>query len=384
MELLFDGKAVRATEPEDVGTLSNGFFGKMKGGELLLSPEEALYLVDMRNAVCRNARGKALPFNFLAKKFQGKSPRLLPRYLTYKDWRERGLVLVDASTLLGRYPGKSVQEYKGGSPPEVKGKMGGVFFPESLMCTVDDSAKGKEIYEKWWFGQYGSYKAAHRGKISKLDVFETLYLSKKGNLRLENSTLKKVGEAASSRMKYFDEICGVYEDWRENGFVVKTGFKFGTHFRIYFPGAAPGRGEKGWTHSKHVLHVFPRRSRMLTSEWARAIRLAHSVRKTFILAIPGKKTAKKRGADFALYHRKGGEACNPKNSDPRYLMLSLSEDEYLGGIELSAALVECGERGLELVVAIADRETSVTYYLIKRIRLPHSRYEYFEIEWLNP
>ena len=144
MELLFDGKAVRATEPESVGILSNGFFGKMKGGELLLSPEEALYLVDMRNAVCRDARGKALQFNFLAKKFQGKNPRLLPRYLTYKDWRERGLVLVDASTLLGKYPGKSVQEYQGGSPPKVKEKMSGVFFPESLMCTVDDSAKGKE------------------------------------------------------------------------------------------------------------------------------------------------------------------------------------------------------------------------------------------------
>jgi tRNA splicing endonuclease len=165
--------------------------------------------------------------------------------------------------------------------------------------------------------------------------------------------------------------------------VIKTGFKFGSHFRVYFPGASPAK-EGEWLHSKHVLHVFPRRSKLLISEWARAIRLAHSVKKTFILAVPGKKSKSVRTCDFALYHRKGAECENPRTGEPSFLALALTEDEYLGGVEFAQALGECSERGLELVIAIADRETSVTYYLIKKISLPGSKFDYFEIQWLNP
>jgi len=74
----------------------------------------------------------------------------------------------------------------------------------------------------------------------------------------------------------------------------------------------------------------------------------------------------------------------PKDGEPSFLMLSLSEDEYLNGEELASALKTCAERGLDLLMAIADRESSVTYYLIKRIELPGSKYEYYEIEWMQP
>jgi len=165
--------------------------------------------------------------------------------------------------------------------------------------------------------------------------------------------------------------------------VVKSGFKFGAHFRIYLPGAGPLKGEE-WVHSRHVLHVFPRKCKLLISEWARAIRVAHSVKKTFILAIPGKGKTKKGEVDFALYHRKGLSVETPKENDPSYLMLALSEDEYIGGEGLASALKTCEEKGLDLLLGIADRETSVTYYLIRRIKLPGSKYEYYEIEWMQP
>jgi tRNA splicing endonuclease len=179
----------------------------------------------------------------------------------------------------------------------------------------------------------------------------------------------------------------VYEDWRKRGYIVKTGFKFGTHFRIYFPGASPVRTEDKWMHSKHVIHVFSRKSKMIISEWARAIRVAHSVKKTFILAIPGKSKIKPRktpGLDFLLYHRKKDGIENPKDGSPKYLMLSLSEDEYIGGEELAKALEDCKNFGLEMIMAISDRESSVTYYLIRRIDLPGTEYDYFEIEWIQP
>ena len=38
---------------------------------------------------------------------------------------------------------------------------------------------------------------------------------------------------------------------------------------------------------------FSRKSKMIISEWARAIRVAHSVKKTFILGIPGKEKLEK-------------------------------------------------------------------------------------------
>jgi tRNA splicing endonuclease len=178
----------------------------------------------------------------------------------------------------------------------------------------------------------------------------------------------------------------VYEDWRLRGYVLKTGFKFGTHFRLYLPGASPARTPDEWIHSKHVVHAFPRTEKMVISEWARAIRVAHSVKKTFILAIPGRSQRKKAKMelDFLLYHRKKDGIETPKSDSPRFVMLSLSEEEYIGGAELAEAIHSAKELGLDLMLAIADRETSVTYYRVKRIEIPGSPYEYYEIEWEQP
>ncbi|HII39101.1 TPA: hypothetical protein HA318_03830 [Candidatus Micrarchaeota archaeon] len=40
--------------------------------------------------------------------------------------------------------------------------------------------------------------------------------------------------------------------------------------------------------------------------------------------------------------------------------------------------------GLDLILSICDRETAVTDYRVKRIELPKSKYEYYEIEWVQP
>jgi len=88
--------------------------------------------------------------------------------------------------------------------------------------------------------------------------------------------------------------------------------------------------------------------------------------------------------DFLLYHRKSGGIETPKDGVPRFLMFSLTEDVYISGDELAKALSECDHFGLEMMMAISDRESSVTYYVIKRINLPGSEYDYFEIEWLQP
>ncbi len=371
-------------DQSSIDVLRKGYFGEMKKGQITLSPEEVLYLIDMRNAQCIS-NGTTLSFNQISYKFWNK-PKFTARYFTYKDWRDRGLVIK-----LGSYKSKEqlskvqTKEYPRSELKLPKSSIKGVFFKSDLITIIDQSEKGLELYENFWIGQYGSYKAADRGKLNKLDIYETMLLISKDILNTENTTKAEILKLATARRKDFQQLYNVYSDWREKGYVIKTGFKFGTHFRVYFPGAKPTKDENSsWVHSKHVIHVFPKESRLLTSELARVIRVAHSVRKTFILAVPGTSKGKKVSIDYILYHRKGGDAESPENDSPRYAMLSLSEEEIIGGNELAGAIKEARERKLELIVAIADRETSVTYYKVRQIKLKGSENEYYEIDWMQP
>ena len=388
-------KSLTVSQPESVSSLVNGHYGYMKKGTIHLFPEEALYLLDIRNAQCRDSSLNEYKFNDVAKSFSGK--KQMARYFTYKDWRDRGLIARQVSEICEKYGRNSSKKYPGGALELDRYSIEGRFYADDLWAIIDDEAVGKDLYDRYWLGQFGSYKAEQRGKLSKLDSYETLFLMRHAGMRLQNASEAQVIAAAKKKHKFFGEMYDVYEDWRLHGFVLKTGFKFGTHFRLYFPGASPARGNSEWIHSKHVIHCFPRASKLLISEWARAIRVAHSVKKTFVLAIPGAVKKKARAAkaktkagelhttlDFLLYHRQHGGIENPKTGKPQYLMFSLSEEEYIGGEELADAIVQCKRIGLELLLAICDRETSVTYYAVKRIEVPGSKYEYYEIEWEQP
>ncbi len=384
--IIYDRKSrsLFVKDQSTIDILRNGNFGAYKDGILTLSKEEALYLIDVRKAICNSHdEGIAMSFNDIASEFM-KSRKLMARYFTFKDWRDRGLVIKpfnEKEPSSGKSPFK---KYPAGGTKLEKIAIDGTFFEEDMTTIVDDPERGMKIYMDNWFGQYGTYKASDRGTLNKLDVYETLFLIDEGILKVKNMTRKGIMDTAIKRRSDAGKLYDVYKDWRNKGYVVKTGFKFGTHFRIYFPGARPIKSDVNWVHSKHVLHVFPRDVKLLISEWARAIRVAHSVRKTFILAIPGKSRKKKIGIDFVLYHRNGGAIEVPDSNHARYGMLSLSENEYIGGSELSAVINEAKSQGLELVLAIADRETSVTYYKIRRVDLPRSEYEYYEIDWMQP
>ena len=108
------------------------------------------------------------------------------------------------------------------------------------------------------------------------------------------------------------------------------------------------------------------------------------MKKTFILAIAGKKKEKRGELDFLLYHRNHGIIENPKSDKPKFFMLALSEEEEIGGEELAQAIEKSREHGLDLILSICDRETAVTDYRVKRIELKKSKYEYYEIEWIQP
>ena len=383
----FDSKTKRISiiDQQTRDNLRNGYFGYKQDGKEFLHIEEALYLIDVRNAQCIDAENKQYTFNQLALYFN-TTRKLMARYFTYKDWRDRGLVIrpnIEQNIKKTQKYQSNIKVYPSKPLHLSDIKANGTFFSDDIVTIIDNSKEGEELYNTYWFGQYGTYKASDHGSLSKLDIYESVYLCELGVLKVDNYTVKQMIEIAQARRSDFQKLYSIYADWRNNGYVIKTGFKFGTHFRIYFPGAQPIKNED-WVHSKHVIHVFPRDLKLLISEWARAIRVAHSVRKTFILAIPGKSRKKKLQVDFDLYYRKEGKNEVPGKDIPHYCMLSLSEDEYIGGSELSAIINEVRERSSELIIAIADRESAVTYYKIKQITLPKSIYEYYEIDWMQP
>jgi len=60
--------------------------------------------------------------------------------------------------------------------------------------------------------------------------------------------------------------------------LVKTGFKFGTHFRVY--SQTPDKN-----HAEYLIHSITNRYRGSWAEISRAVRLAHSVNKIFAFAL---------------------------------------------------------------------------------------------------
>ncbi len=353
--------------------IKKGFFGNRDK----LSIIETLYLIDSRNAICYS-NNKPISFNELASRFS-KNDRFLAKYITYKDWRDRGLIIREDKTK-GEEKNivKIYKKYKFTLP---KYKVKGLFFSGDLISVIDDKKLGKELYDKYWLGQYGVYKSGERGILNKLDIFETIYLIDNNVLELDYSK-EKVLNLARKRIEFFDYIYNVYKDWRSKGYIVKTGFKFGTHFRIYKPGTRPNAGKH--IHSMHLLHVFPPEAKLLISEWARVVRVAHSVRKTFILAVPKEIKQKKMDIDFILFYRHGSVADTPNISKPKFAMRSFGEEEQIGGKEISSIMREAKKLRLQLILGIADRETAVTYYKLREIKLEASKNNYYEIDWFQP
>jgi len=106
-----------------------------------------------------------------------------------------------------------------------------------------------------------------------LSLIEAAYLIKKG--LLEMSFEQFVKHATTIESDFLAKYA-VYADLREKGLILKTGFKFGSHFRVYMT--------MNLKHSSDLIHVLPREHVFSMSELARAVRLAHGVKKRMIFS----------------------------------------------------------------------------------------------------
>jgi len=408
LEIRFDPKkGIWCEDEESLEKLEKNHFGEKRetplgsnvkadkpfGGKIWLEIEEALFLINFQNASCIGPGKKEMGFNELASAYVEKEPRLFVRYNAYRDWRDRGLIAKRMKTIKKGQGKKGWKRYPAKDLKLPKLKATAVWYPDSLFSVIEDESVGKKLFEEHWIGQLGIYKQ-DRGKLLKLEFMEAIFLAKHAKLKVVSAETGKeinadqILDFVTEKREYAKQLYEIYEDWRLKGFVLKTGFKFGSHFRIYFPGAKPIVDDK-WIHSRHVLHVFPKDQKMLISEWSRAVRVAHGVKKTFLLGIPEMKQEDyvDYPEDFLAYRRKkeGNNWIRETPDDrPRYLLVSVSEDEHIGGIELASLLKKAQTLGLELLLSISDRETAITYYVLKRVVLPGSGYEYYEIEWMKP
>jgi tRNA-intron endonuclease len=87
---------------------------------------------------------------------------------------------------------------------------------------------------------------------------------------------------AREKLRGFDALFAVYSDLREKDFVVTPGIKYGCDFAVYEQGP-------GIDHAPYIIQVMSRDDSMSATEIVKAGRLASTVRKTFIAALPGKE-----------------------------------------------------------------------------------------------
>ncbi len=116
-----------------------------------------------------------------------------------------------------------------------------------------------------------------------LDLIEGIYLLEKKAVTVRSNkrklTVAGLRKVAREKLESFDAKYSVYHDLRDKGFVVTPGLKYGCDFAVYEHGP-------GIDHAPYIIQVMSRDDQMSALDIVKAGRLASTVRKTFIAAIP--------------------------------------------------------------------------------------------------
>ncbi len=150
---------------------------------------------------------------------------------------------------------------------------------------VMEEEEAEEIHGELYYGKF-----VEDGSL-ELSPVEALHLVDRDELKVEDSGEELDREDIYDRFtdidEEFDYKYKVYNDLRDRGYIVKSGFKFGTHFRVYPRGVNPySEGpKKQKEHTKWVVHAVPENHTLSFQEMSRAVRLAHNIRATMLWGI---------------------------------------------------------------------------------------------------
>jgi len=176
-------------------------------------------------------------------------------------------------------------------------------FIENFLV-VWDTAQGSELYRQ---GYYGKPIGIPKPKIMDfnvpliLDLMEGLYLAEKemltvceGVKKKTKVSLKKLRQRARRLYEEFDQKYAVYRDMRDHGLIVTPGIKYGCDFAVYKRGP-------GVEHAPYMVSVKKKTDEVTATEIVKAGRLATTVRKRFIVAVPDPGTEKIRYLIFKWF-----------------------------------------------------------------------------------
>ncbi|HKZ92969.1 MAG TPA: tRNA-intron lyase [Candidatus Bathyarchaeia archaeon] len=176
-------------------------------------------------------------------------------------------------------------------------------FIENFLV-VWDTAKGSELYRR---GYYGKPIGIPKPKLMEfnvpliLDLMEGLYLAEKKSLHViegapkkRTVSLAKLRQRARKLYEEFDLRYTVYRDLRDHGLIVTPGIKFGCDFAVYKRGP-------GVEHAPFMVSVRKANDKITATELVKAGRLATTVRKRFIIAVPDTETDKIRYLIFRWF-----------------------------------------------------------------------------------
>ncbi|MCL2608012.1 MAG: tRNA-intron lyase [Methanomassiliicoccaceae archaeon] len=337
---LKENSVIVTDQKESSQIYNKGNFGyPVSGGGLELDLIEATFLLESGRLVVLR-ENEEMTFESLFAYSSSASEGFDIRYMVYKDIKQRGFVVkpesdLDLSVLpRGRMLSNSRPKYLVKAVSErtafnmdtfmelaeatgSKGKelLYGIVDEEGDMTyyivskrelsgsTAPDCgnrAEGKLIKDRVFVfdGTPSMHTGGAFGKMTdgvlQLSLIETCYLMSKGIMDVisENGNMSADGmmEFGRAAQDEFDLRFKAFSDMRDNGLVVKTGFKYGTHFRVY-------EKHPDSCHARFLVHSVDGSRTLMWPEISRAVRLAHGVKKEMLFC------RAKDGAEYLEFKR---------------------------------------------------------------------------------
>lgn len=244
-------------------------------------------LFDFKGHHTREAEGKTIEKTCYVAVFSEREAYRLEKLNKLSKWASRNEETIVWISVVDDEGDITYYEIK---PAGLKGKISAASFPvASGMLTDDriiipDKKTGTKLFKKEFLG-----KPFNDGL--QLSFVEAAYLMEKNQLILtekndgdQKITLQRFKAKARRIQPNFDMLLQVYTELKERGMIIKTGFKYGSHFRAY----AKDPHEH---HAEYLIDIIPTKEKSV-GHWStisRAVRLAHSVNKTMVFALLDEK-----------------------------------------------------------------------------------------------
>jgi len=154
-----------------------------------------------------------------------------------------------------------------------------------------DIQESRDLFRNGYFGKPIGIPKPNPDEINVpliLDLMEGCYLLEISKIKIyrdkKKVSLDELIKICREEYHNFDKKYLVYKDFREKEYVVNPGIKFGCDFAVY------NRGP-GIDHAPYLIQVYNKNDSISSTGVVLAGRLASSVKKQFILAIPSGKSS---------------------------------------------------------------------------------------------